>query len=72
VRGKFVRFVHPPRLKFDFIRTKADEFRQRYVNPPDLLPIPIVEIVELMKSKNAILGHPRTGSTFMRTSWKRT
>ena len=47
MRGKFVHFIHPPRLKFDFIRTKADEFRQRYVNPPDLLPIPIVEIVEL-------------------------
>ena len=47
MRGKFVHFIHPLRLKFDLIRTKADEFRQRYVNPPDLLPIPIVEIVEL-------------------------
>jgi Zn-dependent peptidase ImmA (M78 family) len=47
VKGKYVHFIHPPRLKFDFIRSKADEFRQRYVNPPDLLPIPIVEIVEL-------------------------
>lgn len=47
MKGKYVHFIHPPRLKFDFIRSKADEFRQRYVNPPDLLPIPIVEIVEL-------------------------
>jgi len=47
VKGKFVHFIHPPRLKFDSIRIKADEFRKRYVHPPDLLPIPIVEIFEL-------------------------
>ena len=47
MKGKFVRFVHPPRLKFDYIRKKADEFRQRYVKLPSILPIPIVEIVEL-------------------------
>ncbi|MGB8952540.1 MAG: ImmA/IrrE family metallo-endopeptidase [Candidatus Aminicenantales bacterium] len=47
MKGKFVKFVHPPHLKFAFIREKADEFRQCYVKPPDLLPVPIVEIVEL-------------------------
>lgn len=47
MKGKHVQFIHPPRLRFDFIRRKADEFRQKYVLPPGLLPIPIVEIVEL-------------------------
>ena len=47
MRGRHVRFVTPPRLKFDFIRKKADEFRHKYVSPPDLLPIPIAEIIEL-------------------------
>jgi len=47
MKGKFVHFIQPPRLKFDFIRSKADEFRQRHVQPPDMLPIPVVEIVEL-------------------------
>lgn len=47
MKGRFIHLVHPPRLKFDFIRARADEFRKRYVDPQDLLPIPIVEIVEL-------------------------
>lgn len=40
-------FITPPRLRFDDIRRRADEFRNRYVIPPDQLPIPIDEIVEL-------------------------
>jgi hypothetical protein len=40
-------FIQPPHLKFDFIRQKADEFREQYVRPPDLLPVPIIEIVEV-------------------------
>ena len=47
MKGKFIHLVHPPRLRFDSIRIKADEFRKRHVHPQDLLPIPIVEIVEL-------------------------
>ncbi len=40
-------FLEPPRLKWEFIRQKAEEFRRSYVNPIDLVPIPIIEIVEL-------------------------
>lgn len=36
-----------PRLKFDFIREKADEFRREYVEPINKIPVPIIEIVEL-------------------------
>lgn len=37
-----------PRLKFDFIRKKADEFRREYVEPINKIPVPIIEIVELI------------------------
>jgi len=40
-------FLEPPRLRWDFIREKAEEFRRRYVNPINLIPVPIVEIIEL-------------------------
>ncbi len=40
-------FIEPPRLKWDFIRDKAEEFRKDYVDPLDLVPVPIVDIVEL-------------------------
>jgi hypothetical protein len=39
-------FLEPPRLKWEFIRQKAEEFRRDYVNPIDLVPVPIIEIVE--------------------------
>ena len=39
-------FLEPPRLKWDFIRQKAEEFRRDYVTPVDLVPVPIIEIVE--------------------------
>ncbi len=39
-------FLEPPRLKWDFIRQKAEEFRRAYVNPVDLIPVPIIEIAE--------------------------
>ncbi len=39
-------FLEPPRLKWDFIRLKAEAFRRDYVNPIDLVPVPIIEIVE--------------------------
>ena len=35
------------RLTWDEIREIAERFRQEYVDPPDLLPVPIEEIVEL-------------------------
>jgi hypothetical protein len=40
-------FIEPPHLRFSFIRQKADEFRARYVTPPELLPVPIEKIVEI-------------------------
>lgn len=39
--------LKPPILKWAAIRDKADEFRQQYVIPENMLPVPIVEIVEL-------------------------
>ena len=39
-------FLETPRLKWEFIRQKAEEFRRDYVNPIDLVPVPIIEIVE--------------------------
>lgn len=39
-------FLEPPRLKWEFIRQKAEEFRRSYVNPIDLVPVPIIEIAE--------------------------
>lgn len=40
-------FIEPPRLNWEFIRQKAEEFRRNYVNPVNLVPVPIIEIVEL-------------------------
>jgi len=34
-------FLEPPRLKFDFIRQKAEEFRRNYVKPIDMVPVPV-------------------------------
>lgn len=39
--------IRPPRLTWPQVRDKAEEFRAAYVTPIDLIPIPIVEIVEL-------------------------
>ena len=39
--------VRPPRLAWPQVRQKAEEFRADQVVPPDLLPVPIIEIVEL-------------------------
>lgn len=41
-------FLHPPRLKWEFIRQKAEDFRRNYVHPVDFIPVPIIEIAELM------------------------
>lgn len=40
-------FLEAPKLKWEFIRQKAEEFRKNYVKPIDLVPVPIIEIVEL-------------------------
>ncbi len=39
-------FIDPPRYKWEFVREKAEDFRNRYVNPPSTIPVPILEIVE--------------------------
>ncbi len=39
-------FLEPPRLTWDFIRDKAEEFRNQYVQPSSKVPVPIIEIVE--------------------------
>jgi len=39
-------FLQPPRLTWDFIREKTEEFRNNYVKPSVRVPVPIVEIVE--------------------------
>lgn len=39
--------IRPPRLTWPQVRDKAEEFRAAYVTPFDLIPVPIVEIVEL-------------------------
>lgn len=39
--------VHPPRMTWPAIRKEAEKFRNEYVIPIDVLPVPIIEIVEL-------------------------
>lgn len=51
-------FINPPRLTWNFIRQKAEEFRRNYVSPIDSVPVPIIEIVEL---KLGIQPIPQTG-----------
>lgn len=40
-------FLQAPRLSWSYIRTKAEEFRQKYVEPVDKIPVPIIDITEL-------------------------
>ena len=39
--------IRPPHLNWPQVREQAEEFRVRYVEPADLVPVPIIEIVEL-------------------------
>ena len=39
-------FLEVPFLKWSSIREKAEEFRKKYVDPIDLVPVPIIEIIE--------------------------
>lgn len=32
-------FIKPPRLRWDFIRDKAEEYREKFVDPVDLIPV---------------------------------
>jgi len=36
----------PERMNWNEIRNRAEEFRNKYISPPDLVPVPIEEIVE--------------------------
>ena len=36
----------PEHMKWNEIREKAEDFRKKYVSPPDMIPVPIEEIVE--------------------------
>jgi Zn-dependent peptidase ImmA (M78 family) len=40
-------YLEPPRLNWPFIRTQAETFRLQYVKPIDLVPVPIIRIVEI-------------------------
>lgn len=39
--------IEPPRLSWPQIRDQAENFRRKHVNPVDLVPIPIDQIVEI-------------------------
>ncbi len=41
-----VNYIKPRYLTKDFIRKEVEKFRKKYVNPPNLIPVPIIEIVE--------------------------
>ncbi len=38
--------IQPLRLSWSQVRKQAEEFRDKYVNPPDKIPVPIIEIAE--------------------------
>ena len=40
-------FLEAPHLRWPEIREKAEAFRVRYVSPVDMVPVPIMDIVEL-------------------------
>ncbi len=39
--------IKPRKLSYDFIRAQAEKFRQKYVEPINKIPVPIIEIVEI-------------------------
>jgi len=41
-----VDYIKPQIFSRDFIRNKAEEFRQKFVNPPNQIPVPIIDIIE--------------------------
>lgn len=48
----------PKKLSWEEIREKAEEFRRKYVKPPNLIPVPIEEILEF---DLAIIPWPKKG-----------
>ena len=44
---KKYNIIKPPRLSLEDIRNFAEDFRSKYVKPIDLVPVPIMEIVEV-------------------------
>jgi Zn-dependent peptidase ImmA (M78 family) len=40
-------YIQLQKLSWEFIRNIAEEFRLEFVNPPDQIPVPIIDIVEL-------------------------
>ncbi len=40
-------YIKPQKLSRDFIRRKAEEFRKEFVRPPNQIPVPIIDIIEL-------------------------
>jgi len=42
-----VDYIKPQKLSRDFIRTKAEDFRNEFVSPSIQIPVPIIEIIEL-------------------------
>jgi len=46
-KSKPENWIQAPILKWPFIQEKAEEFRNKYIDPVFLIPVPIIEIVEL-------------------------
>ncbi len=40
-------YIKPQKLSRNFIRRKAEEFRKEFVRPPNQIPVPIIDIIEL-------------------------
>ena len=45
-------YIKPQKLSRDFIRRKAEEFRKEFVRPPNQIPVPIIDIIELTLGNN--------------------
>jgi hypothetical protein len=41
------KLIQPPKLTWEYIRNKAEEFRKKYIEPIFQVPVPIIEVVEL-------------------------
>ncbi|MCK4272702.1 hypothetical protein KAX22_08635, partial [bacterium] len=58
----------PRKLLWEEIREKAEEFRRKYVNPPNLIPVPIEEILEF---DLGIIPWPKKGLLQEICGWRR-
>lgn len=41
------KLIQPPKLTWEYIRNKAEEFRTKYIEPIFQIPVPVIDIVEL-------------------------